>query len=130
MPTYTCKNLMDIEDMAAGRNTGIEVRFARSHLDSEHLGVTYMRFEPGTRSPFAHSHGEQEEAYVVTSGSGKLKVGDDVLEIGPWDVVRVAPAAVRAFESGPEGLELVIVGSDRPADGDGEISPLDEFWPS
>ncbi|HMS61786.1 MAG TPA: cupin domain-containing protein [Solirubrobacteraceae bacterium] len=130
MPNYTIKNLMDIEDMAAGRDIGIEVRFARSHLDSEHLGVTYMRFEPDTRSPFAHSHGEQEEAYLVTSGSGRLKVGDDVLELGPWDVVRVAAAAVRAFESGPDGLEMVIVGSDRPEAGDGEISPMDEFWPS
>ena len=89
-----------------------------------------MRFEPDTASPFAHSHGVQEEVYVVISGSGELKIGDEVFEVGRWDAVRVAPSAVRAFRSGPDGLELLIAGSDRPEDGDGQISPLDEFWPS
>lgn len=130
MADYTLKNLKDIDDLAAGRGTGIEARFARSHLDSEHLGVTYMRFDPDTRSPFAHSHGEQEEIYVVTAGSATFKIGDDELDVGPWDVIRVAPNAVRALHSGPEGLELIIAGSDRPTDGDGEISSIDEFWPS
>jgi hypothetical protein len=42
------------------------------------------------------------------------------------DVVRVAPEVVRAFEGGPDGLELIAVGSARPEDGDGVPAP--DWW--
>ena len=34
-------------------------------------------------------------------------------------MVRVAPEVVRAFEAGPEGLELIAVGGPKPEGGDG-----------
>ena len=118
MTDYAIVNLKDIEDSAAER-PGMEARFARKHIDSEHLGVTYMRYEAGLRSPMAHSHREQEEAYVVIGGSGRVRLGDEIREIRQWDVVRVSPAIVRAFEAGADGLEIIAVGSDRPEGGDG-----------
>src|SRR5437016_1763943 len=77
-------------------------------------GVSYFRYAPGFRSPAAHRHREQEEAYVVVGGSGRILLDGEVHPLRPWDVVRVSPATVRAFEASDEGLELVIVGSDRP----------------
>jgi mannose-6-phosphate isomerase-like protein (cupin superfamily) len=127
MPGYTIKNLMDIEDSAAGRAAGIEARFGRKHIDSEHLGLTYMKYAPSTRSPMGHSHREQEEVYLVVSGSGRMKLDDDEVDLRQWDVVRVAPATVRAFESGPDGIEVIAIGSDRPEDGDGVPAPAD-WW--
>jgi quercetin dioxygenase-like cupin family protein len=116
--SFAIVNLKDVEDGAADRE-GMEIRFARKHLDSQHLGVTYERFEPGFRSPVAHSHREQEEAYVVVSGSGRVRLDDEVRDVRTWDVVRVSPETVRAFEAGDDGLELIAVGSDRPEGGDG-----------
>ena len=127
MAGYTIKNLMDLDDATGGSVPGLEARFARSHIDSEHLGLTHMKYGPDTRTPFGHSHREQEEVYVVISGSGQVKLDDEVLDVGAWDVVRVAPATIRAFHSGPDGLELLIVGSDRPADGDG-VPAGEDFW--
>ena len=129
MPGYTIKNLMDLEDATGGSVPGLEARFGRSHIGSEHIGITHMKYGPDTRTPFGHSHREQEEVYVVLSGSGQVKLDDEILDVGTWDVVRVAPATIRAFHSGPDGLELLIVGSDRPADGDGVPGP-DDFWPA
>jgi mannose-6-phosphate isomerase-like protein (cupin superfamily) len=126
MTDYTIKNFMDVDDLAAERGGDIEARFARSHIDSEHLGVSYFRYGANFRSPFGHRHREQEEAYVVVSGSGKIRVDDDVIELKQWDVIRVAPTAVRAFEGGPDGLELVAIGNDRPEGGDGEM--VEGFW--
>ena len=126
MSAYTIKNLMDIEDSTGGRAPGVQARFARSHIDSRDLGVTYMRYEPGVRSPMGHSHREQEELYVVVSGSGRMKLDDDVRDLRQWDVVRVAPTTVRALEAGPEGLEVLAVGSTRPEGGDGVPAP--EGW--
>jgi quercetin dioxygenase-like cupin family protein len=125
MSDYTHKNLKDLDDAAADRDVDIEARFARSHLDSQHLGVSYFRYGPGFRGP-GHRHREQEEAYVVVSGSGRAKLGDEVVELSQWDVIRVAPATLRSFEAGPEGLELIAVGSDRPEGGDGEM--VQDHW--
>jgi mannose-6-phosphate isomerase-like protein (cupin superfamily) len=126
MSDFAIKNLKEIDDSAADRGPDIEARFARKHLGSEHLGVTYFRYGPGYRSPFGHRHREQEEAYVVISGSGRVRLDDQVLELRPWDVLRVAPRVVRSFEGGPDGLELVAIGSDRPEGGDGEMIP--DHW--
>ena len=110
---------MEVEDSLGQRAPGIEGRFARKHLDSEHLGVSYLRYSPGVRSSSAHSHREQEEAYVVISGSGRVRLDDEIHDLQCWDVVRVNPATVRAFEAGDHGLELIAIGSDRPDGGDG-----------
>ena len=91
MAGFTIKNLKEIEDSSRERAPGIEGRFARKHLDSTHLGITYFRYEPGVRSPIAHSHREQEEAYVVLNGSGRIRLDDEVHELRQWDVVRVSP---------------------------------------
>jgi uncharacterized cupin superfamily protein len=123
MSRFTIKNLKDVENSVGERMPGVEGRFARKHLGSEHLGVSYFRYPAGFRSPMAHSHREQEEAYVVIGGSGRIRIDDDVHSIGQWDVIRVSPEAIRAFEAGDDGLELIAVGSDRPEDGDGVLAP-------
>ena len=127
MRSYSIVNLKDdVEDALGEHAPGIEGRFARTHLHSEHLGVSYLRYRPGVRSPSAHSHREQEEAYVVISGSGHVRLDDEIRELRRWDVIRVNPATVRAFEAGDDGLELIAVGSDRPEGGDGVF--VDPAW--
>ena len=123
MADYTLVNFADADDMAAshGLSPQLESRFLRSRLDSEHLGVSYFRVEPGFRTPFGHRHKVQEEAYVVIAGSGRFKLGDDIVDVRKGDVLRVAPHVTRAFEAGPEGIEIVAIGSDRPEEGDGEM---------
>lgn len=123
---FTIANLMELENVGAQRTVQVDARLARAHIDSEHLGVSYFRYEPGYRSQTGHSHAEQEEAYVVIGGSGRVKLDEEVRELRRWDVVRVAPRVVRAFEAGPEGLELIVVGSDRPEGGDGTM--VSDWW--
>jgi mannose-6-phosphate isomerase-like protein (cupin superfamily) len=116
------------EDEPANPEAEREGRFARSHIDSEHVGVSYFRYAPGHRAAKGHSHREQEEVYVVISGSGRVKLGDDIKDLKQWDVVRVAPSTVRAFEGGPDGMELIVAANDRPAEGDGVLA--EDFWPA
>ncbi len=126
MSNFAITNLREIDDSAANRGPDIEARFARTHLDSDHLGVSYFRYGPSYRSPIGHRHREQEEAYVVVRGSGRVRLDDEIHELRQWDVLRVAPQVVRSFEGGPEGLELIAVGNDRPEGGDGEMIP--DHW--
>jgi quercetin dioxygenase-like cupin family protein len=123
---YAIVNLLEIDDSVEGRVEGLEGRFSRKFLGSTHLGVSHWRYGPGTRNG-AHSHREQEEAYVVVGGSGRVRLDDEIREIVQWDVIRVAPHVVRAFESGPDGLELIAVGGPKPEGGDGVQS--DAPWP-
>ena len=125
MSDYTIKNLKEIDDSAAD-TPEVEARFGRKHLDSEHLGVSYFRYGPGFRSRIGHSHREQEEAYVVVSGSGRIRLNDEIVELRQWDVVRIAPGTVRALEGGPDGLEIIAVGADRPEGGDGVT--VQDWW--
>ncbi|HMD56611.1 MAG TPA: hypothetical protein VKG82_03980 [Solirubrobacteraceae bacterium] len=127
MSSFAAVNLLEVEDSVGERAPGIEGRFSRKHLDSRDLGVSLFRYEPNLRSPFAHSHREQEEAYVIVAGSGRVLLDGEPLDLRQWDVVRVAPEVVRAFEAGPDGLDIIAVGGPRPAEGDGEMASV--AWP-
>ena len=119
MSNYTQINLVDdVEDVAAER-PGLEAHMGRKHLDSRDLGVSLFRYDPETRSATTHRHREQEEAYLVVEGSGRMLLGDEVVDLRQWDVVRVAPEVERAFEAGADGMAVVAVGGPRPEGGDG-----------
>jgi mannose-6-phosphate isomerase-like protein (cupin superfamily) len=127
MSRFATVNLLDVEDSVGDRAPGIEGRFARKHLDSRDLGVSLFRYGANLRSPVAHSHREQEEAYVVVAGSGRVLIDDETYPLRQWDVVRIAPEVVRAFEAGPEGLDIIAVGGPKPEDGDGVMGTA--VWP-
>lgn len=127
MSRFAIVNLLEIEDSVGERAPGVEGRFARKHLDSSEIGVSLFSYRPDVRSPFAHSHREQEEAYIVVSGSGRVLLDDEPRPLRQWDVLRVAPEVVRAFEAGPEGMQLIAIGGTKPAEGDGVMGVAN--WP-
>ena len=128
MSRFATINLLEVEDSVGDRAPGVEGRFGRKHLASRDLGISHFRYAANLRSPMAHSHREQEEAYVVVSGSGRILLDDEVHELRQWDVVRVAPEVVRAFEAGPDGLDIIAVGGPKPEQGDGVLGEAN--WPN
>jgi uncharacterized cupin superfamily protein len=126
MAGHTKVNLREVEDFAPEHGFGErqEARFAREALDCEQTGISLQRIKPGQRQGFGHSHGEDEEVYVVLSGSGRAKLDDELVELGPMDAIRVAPAVARSFEAGPEGLELIAFGTH--SEDDAQVVP--DFW--
>jgi len=127
MSGYTVVNLLELPDNIES-SPDIEGRFGRGALESRDLGISHWRYRPGYRGQRGHKHGQQEEAYVVLSGSGRILLDGEVRELRQWDTVRVAPEVVRAFEAGPEGLEFLAVGGPRPEEGDGEMG--EAAWPA
>ena len=126
MSDYAVKNLLEIDNLS--ERPEFEIRFSRKYLDSKELGVTLLRIGANSAATDGHHHEEQEEAYVVISGSGRIKLDDEVVELRQFDVVRVAPEVVRAFEAGPDGLEVIAVGGRKPEGGDGVRDP--DRWPA
>ena len=127
MSNYTKLNLLELDDSVGDRVPEIEGRFGRTPLGSRDIGVSHFRFAPGFRNPVGHRHREQEEAYVVVAGSGRILLDGEVAELKQWDTVRVAPETVRAFEAGPDGMEVIAIGGPKPEGGDGETVSAD--WP-
>jgi quercetin dioxygenase-like cupin family protein len=127
MSNYAKVNLLELEDSVGDRVPEIEGRFGRTPLGSRDIGVSHFRYAPGFRSPAGHRHREQEEAYVVVAGSGRALLDGEQVELRQWDAVRVAPEVVRAFEAGPDGMDVIAIGGPKPEGGDGETAPAD--WP-
>ncbi|HET7137825.1 MAG TPA: cupin domain-containing protein [Gaiellaceae bacterium] len=127
MPDYTQLNLkQDVENASEryGLAPDMEARFARNPLELKGGGFSYQKLAPGFRSPTAHRHREQEEVYVVIGGSGHVKIEDEVRDLSQWDAVRFAPEVARAFEAGPDGLELLAIGFGKG----GDTEMLEGFW--
>jgi mannose-6-phosphate isomerase-like protein (cupin superfamily) len=124
---YTVVNLKEVEDAApsGGLAPNLEARFARKPLGLEQSGLTYFRMAPGFREPFGHRHGTQEEVYVVVSGSMRIKLDDEIVDLRAWDAIRIAPATIRSREAGPNGAEMLLFGAPQ-AEGDSEL--LREWW--
>jgi uncharacterized cupin superfamily protein len=128
MPGHAHINLLDdVDDSVAGRADGLEGRFGRGPMGATDIGVSHWRYAPGFRNPMGHRHREQEEAYLVISGSGQILLDGEVSDLTQWDLVRVSPEVVRAFAAGSEGMEIVAVGGPKPEGGDGEPGPV--AWP-
>jgi uncharacterized cupin superfamily protein len=123
---FTKISLAAVDDAAPanGFDDRWQARVARQALGAERTGVTLFRLLPGKRSPFTHRHTHAEEIYVVLSGRGRVKLDDEILDVGPLDCIRVAPATARAFEAGDDGLEFLAFGAHHPGDGE----PVEDPW--
>jgi mannose-6-phosphate isomerase-like protein (cupin superfamily) len=123
MSSYTRINIEDVEDAAVGFGLApsLEARFGRRALGSTVVGVSRETLAPGFRVPFGHMHRDQEEVYVVLRGSGRMKIDDEVVDLGEGDLVRVAPGVWRCTEAGPDGMQILAVGAPVAEQNDAEI---------
>ena len=113
MGNYTKINLRRVEDSAPKFDMPSEMhaRFARTPIEGETLGVSLFTLEPGFRIPFGHKHTEQEEVYVIVRGSARVKVEDEIVELGEWDAIRFGTDTMRQMEAGPDGVDYVAFGA-------------------
>ncbi|HZO62471.1 MAG TPA: cupin domain-containing protein [Gaiellaceae bacterium] len=124
---YTKTNLRQVENAAPKFDMpdGIESRFARRAIEGETLGLSLFTLAPGFRIPFGHKHETQEEVYVVVRGSGRVKVGDEIVELAQWDAIRFPKDTMRQMEAGPDGIEYLAFGA---GDDPREVEMAPGWW--
>ena len=78
-------------------------------LEASTMGARLWRLEPGQAST-KHRHDEQEELYVLLEGSGRVRIGEEVLTLAPLDSLLVEPATIRQLfnDTGADQLWLVV----------------------
>ena len=128
MGEYTKVNLKEVEDQAErfGLAPNVEARMARVALELEQSGVSYLRLAPNFRLPWGHTHKHQEEVYVLVSGSARMKLDDEVVDLKQWDAVRVPKDTMRGVEAGADGAELLAIGA--PNTGPGDANLAERWW--
>jgi mannose-6-phosphate isomerase-like protein (cupin superfamily) len=130
MAGYTIVNLKEVEDRAPkfGTSPDLEARFATVPLGLRNSGISYQRFAPNFRMPFGHKHKSQEELYIVLSGSARVNIDGEVVELGALDAIRVDSEQMRGFEGGPEGAEILAFGAPKAGDSPGEDAEVTPNW--
>lgn len=65
-------------------------QFVKDATGATSCEISFGTLPSGGVIPFFHSHKENEENYVILSGSGRFQVNDDVFDIAEGSVIRVA----------------------------------------
>jgi mannose-6-phosphate isomerase-like protein (cupin superfamily) len=104
---YTAKH---IDDMEAAFGGGFVK--ARAELGVTSFGMQVIRMPPSNDDYPEHDHAEdrQEEVYLALQGSGWIEIDGERVELGKEVFVRVAPGAKRRVHSGPDGLQMLVIG--------------------
>ena len=78
-------------------------------LEAGALGARLWRLRPGQAST-KHRHQGQEELYVLLEGRGRIRIGDEALELAPLDSLLVEHDTVRQIfnDTDADALWLVV----------------------
>ena len=79
---------------------GVEIGFLANAEDAlGAMGLVEYTAPPGFPGPPPHLHEHTWDAYYVLDGRLSVRLGDDVLDLGPGDVAVVPPGTVHGFSN-------------------------------
>lgn len=87
VPAFTTKDGSEIRELLAHRNSCIR----NQSLAEARLGV-------GMRTA-AHYHPRAEEIYFIQRGTGRMRIGEEIAEVGAGDAIAIPPGAVHTIEN-------------------------------
>jgi mannose-6-phosphate isomerase-like protein (cupin superfamily) len=126
---YQTVKLADVEDWL-GDYPG-EMHGITYAIGAEQAALTFRRMpqHTGSKGSYGHRHKTQEEIYFVLSGRLQFKFGDEIVELGKHEAVRVPAQTWRGvWNDEPEDAELIIV-STRIENPREDTETLENFWP-
>lgn len=105
---YTTKGEMKTIHEGKGLIHSVKL-FGENDFQTKLKYVAYTKLQPGTSIGF-HEHVDQrEEVYVILSGTGKMKIDDNVTEVSTGDVIATPLEAKHGLENdGTTDLEVFV----------------------
>jgi mannose-6-phosphate isomerase-like protein (cupin superfamily) len=83
---------------------------------------------PGGDPTWGHSHKTIEEIYLVIEGEITMKVGDDVVQLGPRDAILLPPSTPRATRNEGAVPAVFAMVSTKVEDALAESTQHERFW--
>jgi mannose-6-phosphate isomerase-like protein (cupin superfamily) len=90
-----------------------QLRLLRDPPGCENVSISYLRFGPDWALSTDHAHPDQEEAFVLVNGRAQVKIGREIVELEPWDALRISPRTVSAIRAAA-GEEAVFIAAGAP----------------
>lgn len=88
---------------------GSEIRELLAHRNSciRKQTLAEARLRPGAGTT-PHHHVKTEEIYYIVEGQGRMRLGDELRDVGPGDAVAIPPGAVHQITNiGPGVLKFL-----------------------
>jgi len=102
--TYTHVNYEDITPVSGAMHP------LSDHLDSNEVGVSIARCDPGWRNqPHDHADNDHEEVYILIEGAATVVVDGEHVEMESGDAIRIPPEATRQIRNGEAESAFVLV---------------------
>ena len=106
--------------MEVFKNALSQVSFAADKMkkvnlfDTERMFCDVYCFEPGQEQT-AHAHQGSDKVYYVLQGTGQVRVGQEIRELGPGGIA-LAPAGAEhgVRNAGPERLTVLVFMAPKP----------------
>jgi mannose-6-phosphate isomerase-like protein (cupin superfamily) len=93
---FTTKDGSEIRELLAWRNSGIR-----------NQSLAEARLPVGS-STQEHFHIKTEEIYYITHGTGRLRIEEELQDVGPGDAIAILPGKKhKLWNTGPEPLRLL-----------------------
>jgi mannose-6-phosphate isomerase-like protein (cupin superfamily) len=134
MSEYTVMRAAEAPDYT-GEAPGAFLGYARP-MGSTQLGVNVRVLAPhtehkppGAPDGYGHSHRTIEELYFVLEGELNVKLGDEVLALGPRDAVLIGAQTPRAVRNDSDAEAAILMCSVKSADPRAESVTHERFWP-
>src|SRR5215475_3407406 len=87
VPAFTTKDGSQIRELLAHRNSCIQKQ-----------SLAEARLAPGQKTT-RHYHPLTEEIYYLLEGKGRMRIGDELCDVGPGDAIAIPPGAVHTIEN-------------------------------
>ncbi len=84
---FTTKDGSEIRELLAERNSCIR---------NQSLAEARLPVEAKTTP---HYHPQTEEIYYILEGTGSMRIGDELREVGPGDAIAIPPGATHQIEN-------------------------------
>ena len=96
VPAFITKDGSEIRELLAHRNSIIR----HQSLAEARLAVGHHTRE--------HYHRKTEEIYYITAGHGRMRIDNEIREVGPGDAIAIPPGAKhQLWNTGQETLRLL-----------------------
>ncbi len=117
--SYTKVNYEEVDQVSNA------MHFLRDPLQTERVGVTVARCDPGWKSrPHDHADNDHEEVYVLIEGRATIDVDGEEVAMETGDALRIPPESTRQIRNGDSESAFVLVSapnfSEEGDDGDDE----------